>query len=319
MAGDKTPIIKKVKKSAHAHHGGAWKVAYADFVTAMMAFFLLLWLLNAVTDEQLEGVSNYFAPASVAPTTSGAGGVLGGQTISDEGSQQSNRSKPSVSMALPPPKLGTGGEESSNKEESPQTEAETTDEEAERRVKEIEEQQFQEAKDELEKTLEGIPSLKQLAKSLMIDDTPEGLRIQIVDQEGLTMFPRGSAEMYHHTKRVLELVSNVINKMPQRVAIAGHTDATKFVTDTGYSNWELSADRANAARRALLDLGVPESRLSRVMGKAATDPLIKEDPNDPKNRRLSIVLLRKSIENYETPEGKPASPPDGAPAGQNAQ
>ncbi len=131
-----------------------------------------------------------------------------------------------------------------------------------------------------------------MAQSLIIDNTPEGMRIQIVDQEGLAMFPSGGSNMYLHTKRVLELVAKVIVAMPQKIKVSGHTDATKFITLTGYSNWELSADRANASRRALHDLGVPESRFSRVVGLAATEPLLADDPKNPRNRRLSLILLR---------------------------
>jgi chemotaxis protein MotB len=307
----KTPVIKKVKKGGHGHHGGAWKVAYADFVTAMMAFFLLLWLLNSVTQEQLEGISNYFAPASVAPTSSGAGGVLGGQTLSDEGVELNRRAKPSVSLTLPPPKLGHGGEASAGQDTGSQkepSEAEETakgDVDAEQAAKEradaLEQKQFEEAKKRFDELMESLPAFKRLAKSLLVDNTPEGLRIQLVDQKGLAMFPRGSADMYLHTRRLLEVVAKVIVNMPQRVAIAGHTDATRFVNsdEHQYTNWELSADRANAARRALVEFGVPEGRISRVLGKAATDPLIENDPTNPRNRRLSIVLLRKSLEDHD--------------------
>ena len=134
--------------------------------------------------------------------------------------------------------------------------------------------------------------LQGLAKSLLIDNTPEGLRIQIIDQEGLPMFPRGEAEMYPYTRKALELVGKVVQKMPQNIDISGHTDATPYQTDNGYSNWELSADRANAARRALLQFGVPEARVARVAGLAATEPLFAKNPEADGNRRLSVVLLR---------------------------
>jgi len=183
--GGASVFIKRVKKVEGGHHGGAWKIAYADFVTAMMAFFLLLWLLNSVTQEQLEGISNYFAPASIAETTSGAGGMLGGQTMAEEGSEMSARAKPTVSLALPPPKAGLGGDDSA------ETQQDTATEEA---IKKHEEQQFKEVQEALKEALKGIPTSQELAKSLVIDDTPEGLRIQIIDQEGLAMFPSGSAE-----------------------------------------------------------------------------------------------------------------------------
>jgi chemotaxis protein MotB len=285
--GGVTIIIKKVKKGGHAHHGGAWKVAYADFVTAMMAFFLLLWLLGSVSQEQLEGISEYFAPAAPAKTTSGSGDIMGGKVAGEEGAMEVSATRPSVTLNLPPPKAGEGGEldESEDKEAS---EAE----EAEEKLREQEEQEFEEAADSLRQAIQSIPSLKELAKSLLIDNTPEGLRIQIVDQEGLAMFPSGGSSMYLHTKKVLELVAKVIKAMPQKIKVAGHTDSTQFITKTGYSNWELSADRANASRRVLLDLGVHESRFSRIVGMAATDPLLADDTENPRNRRISLILLR---------------------------
>jgi chemotaxis protein MotB len=163
-----------------------------------------------------------------------------------------------------------------------------------------EEEQFREAERELRSAIQEIPHLKTLAKSLLIDNTPEGLRVQIVDQDGLPMFPRGGADMHLHTRKMLELVAKVILEMPQSVALAGHTDATKFQSDSGYSNWELSADRANAARRTLIEFGVPEDRIARVVGRAATDPLLPHDPEAPGNRRLTMVLLRGTGTQQET-------------------
>ena len=286
MAEDKSKqpiIIKRIKKASHATHGGAWKIAYADFVTAMMAFFLLLWLLNSVTQEQLQGISNYFAPVSVSRSTVGSGGILGGSSATSEGSAKSATAKDSVTMELPPPKAGTGGEQTNL----------TPDEEAAAEVmRQKEEEQFKEAKQEIENAISGIPQLKQLADSLLIDNTPEGLRIQLLDKEGLPLFASGSADPYLHTKRLLELVSKVIEKMPQQLSISGHTDAKRFVNDSGYSNWELSADRANAARRELIHFKVPYDKVSLVVGKAATEPLLPKDPENARNRRLSIILLR---------------------------
>ncbi len=312
MAGKDSPsvFIKRVKKVEAGHHGGAWKIAYADFVTAMMAFFLLLWLLNSVTQEQLEGISNYFAPASLAPSTSGAGGILGGQTLGEEGSEQVARAKPTVSLALPPPKTGLGGEENieSQKEKDKKKEADIASEKA---IKKHEEQQFEEVSKALMRALEDIPEAEQLKKSLRIDNTPEGLRIQIVDQEEVAMFPSGSAQPLPRVRKLLELVKHAIEKMPQKIAISGHTDAVKFGVGSAYTNWELSVDRANSARRVLRDLGLPLDRLSSVVGKADTEPLLKGDPNNPQNRRLSIVLLRGSGVKRQAPKPKilpPESP-----------
>ena len=281
-------IIKKIKKGGHGHHGGAWKIAYADFVTAMMAFFLLLWLLNSVTQESLEGISNFFAPVSTSQTTSGSGDILGGKTITEEGVAVSATARDSVTMDLPPPKAGTGGDLSQGEAEA---KSKPTEEDVEAQAAKKEQESFEDAKQDLEKTLESVPQMRQLKNSLLVDNTPEGLRIQLIDRDGLAMFPSGSAKMFLHTQRLLELVAKVILQMPQDVSISGHTDATPFA-GKDYGNWELSADRANAARRQLEEFNVPEARIKRVVGKAATEPLKADDPNHPSNRRLSIVLLR---------------------------
>jgi len=282
-------IIKKVKKGGHAAHGGAWKIAYADFVTAMMAFFLLLWLLNSVTQEQLEGISNYFAPVSIASSKSGSGDILAGATmVSEEGVAKSSTSKDSVVVNLPQPKAGTGGDESSGEESAAPSEEELEEE----RQKAAEQEQFEDAQEELEQEFSKLPQFQELSESLLIDTTPEGLRIQLLDKDGLPMFKSGSANMLPNAQRLIQLVSKVIAKMPQQISISGHTDSKRFVTKTGYSNWELSSDRANAARREMVHSKVPFERVSRVIGKAATEPFVPDDPENAQNRRLAIILLR---------------------------
>ena len=312
-------FIRRVKKvSGGGHGGGAWKIAYADFVTAMMAVFLLLWLLNSVTQEQLEGISTYFAPAAPSVTSSGAGGVLGGQTINPEGAQINSKSTPTVSLALPPPKSGLGGEENRSDDNEKEKEKESDPNKvAEEALKKKEEEQFEKAKDELRQALQNIPNAVQLARSLLVDNTPEGLRIQIVDQEGFPMFASGSAEPLPRAKELLRLVAKVVGEMPQKIAISGHTDAVRFGTGAGYGNWELSSDRANATRRTLQELGVPVERVNRVVGKADTEPLLKEDPNNARNRRLSVILLRASFEGTASTAdqlGSAAPRPEDAPA-----
>ncbi|CAA7623666.1 Flagellar motor protein [Candidatus Terasakiella magnetica] len=297
-------IIKRVKKIAGGHHGGAWKVAYADFVTAMMAFFLLLWLLNAVTEEQLTGVSNYFAPTMASKSQSGAGGMLGGKVVG-EGAQTSNTSSPTLVQHLPPSSIGPGGEDlTGSKEFAPEKESEDPQSKdksglSEQEFKEAqasrEQQKFDKAKEVLEGAMKGIPELKQFQGSMLVDNTPEGLRIQITDQEGLAMFPSGSSAPFGHTKAMLDLVARVIRQLPDnRIAISGHTDAIPFKDPSGYTNWELSADRALASRRALIASGVPENRVDRVVGRADQDPLDKGDPKGLRNRRISIILLREN-------------------------
>ncbi len=279
-----TPIIvRKARGRGHKKHGGAWKVAYADFVTAMMAFFLLLWLQNAATREQLEGISDYFAPITTRPSTSGGSGFLAGRFAAETGTfeldiEQAKPMDPQPSLetpGFPPPPPAAA-------EPSPRGE------------REREQRQLADAETALRAAMLRLPEAAKLAKSLLIDNTPEGLRIQIVDQEGLPMFPRGEAGMYTHTHALLKMVAGVILEMPQAVAISGHTDAQAFATSADYSNWELSADRANAVRRALVDDGVPAGRIARVVGKAATEPLIRNDPEAPGNRRITVVLLRGS-------------------------
>ena len=319
-SASKSPIIiKKINKGGHGHHGGAWKIAYADFVTAMMAFFLLLWLLNSVTQEQLEGISNYFAPVTASMSTSGSGDILGGKTITEEGAAQNTTSRDSVTVDLPPPKAGTGGEDNSENTK----ESKSPDEaEAEELLKKREEKQFEDAKEQLEATLESIPQLKAMKDSLLIDNTPEGLRIQLVDKDGLSMFQSGASELFLHTKKLLEVAAEIIKKLPQNISISGHTDATRFGGGNDYSNWELSADQANSARRWLAQIGVPESRVDRVVGKAATEPLVLENPSHPSNRRLSIILLRGTgkdnpVAKSEAEGGKPVEDKNEALPGLN--
>lgn len=285
-------IIKKVKKVAAGHHGGAWKLAYADFVTAMMAFFLILWLLNSVTQEQLEGISNYFAPASTSATTSGSGDVLAGATMSAAPTAMMAKStSPSVTVDLPPPKAGTGPSDS--EEQTEDSSGSLSENETEEMMERMEEQQFQDAKKKIRETIEGLPEFQQRVESLVIDSTPEGLRIQIVDQDSLAMFPSGSAQMLDHTRKLMKLVTNVVKEMPQNIAITGHTDSRRFSGGVhGYSNRELSADRANASRRALTEMGIDPKRLARVVGMAAQDPFVADDPGNARNRRISIVLMR---------------------------
>ena len=312
-------IIKKVKKADHgSHHGGAWKVAYADFVTAMMAFFLLLWLLNVTTDVQKRGIADYFDPTVASNSASGAGGILGGQTIGSPGSEVVALARPSFQVSLSAPSQPTdnddsnsGGANGSDRDQSGTTNATTntgsttakrlTDAEFKKQQAEREQKSFDEAKKALEHAVQQVPDLKALAKNLLIDETPEGLRIQLVDQDKSPMFPRGSAEMLDPAKKLLTLVSQVILKMPNKISITGHTDSTQYALSSTYTNWELSADRANDSRRELVADGVPADRIAQVVGVADQDPLDKANPADPRNRRISIVLLRQN------PETSPAS------------
>jgi len=319
MAKSNVPvIIKKVKgKGEHAHHGGAWKVAYADFVTAMMAFFLLLWLLNVTTDIQKRGIADYFEPTIASKSQSGAGGVMAGQTIGQSGAQAVPTSLPSLALnrpALRQPDDGDDGDEGGRAGHDTTTtdngaqagvEARTGEapkkeqlsaEELERRLAEREERRFAAAEFTLRQAVEQLPELKGLADNLIVDRTPEGLRIQLVDQEKSPMFALGSYELVDSARKLIAVVTQVVQRLPNQITITGHTDAVPYPGGRKYTNWELSADRANASRREFIADGLPEDRIGRVTGVADRDPLVIDQPTSPRNRRISVVLLRDAKE-----------------------
>jgi chemotaxis protein MotB len=293
-------VIKKVKKVTGGHHGGAWKVAYADFVTAMMAFFLLLWLLNVVTDESLQQIAAYFDPAHprLATTTSGAGGILGGQSVSKKGAMIADRitiDGPRASGAVvQTPNIGEEGQKTDRTEAIEFDDLEI--EELEELLRSDEAKRFTEAKDALEKALQENERLKELADQVLIDITPEGLRVQIVDKDGRPMFPIGSSEMFGYTRELMGVVSKVIDPLPNNISLRGHTDSYQYSQGATYTNWELSADRANSSRRVLIEKNIDPGRVDNVMGKADQDHLFKDDPLDARNRRISIILLNETVE-----------------------
>lgn len=323
MAKTNVPvIIKKVKgKGGHGHHGGAWKVAYADFVTAMMAFFLLLWLLNVTTDIQKRGIADYFEPTIASKSQSGAGGVMGGQTIGQSGAQMIPTSLPSLALNRPALRQpnegdegdegGTAGHDTSTTENGTQAgvdarsgdaqkdlekkeKEQLSPEELERRLAEREERRFAAAEFTLKQAVEQLPELKGLADNLIVDRTAEGLRIQLVDQEKSPMFALGSYELVDSAKKLIAVVTQVVQRLPNQITITGHTDAVPYPGGRKYTNWELSADRANASRREFLADGLPEDRIGRVTGVADRDPLVADQPTSPRNRRISVVLLREA-------------------------
>lgn len=288
MADEVAPIIvKKVKKGGHGHHGGAWKVAYADFVTAMMAFFLLLWLLNVTDSVQKQGISDYFAPTTASTSESGSGGILGGTSMQSEGAMKSNTGVPSVVSSISPPEEG--------KKDDAEEDGKSEIDEAEflERLAQIEEASFEDAKEKIQQALQADPDLAGLSDNIIIDMTPEGLRIQIVDQFDESMFKAGSSTITPKVKRLIAKIAKAIEKLPNGLSISGHTDSSGF-NNGNYSNWELSSDRANSSRRALTEAGLDAERIQRVSGKADTDPMIEDDPSNPGNRRISIILLRET-------------------------
>jgi chemotaxis protein MotB len=292
MAVDETPIvIKKVKRGgAHGRHGGAWKVAYADFVTAMMAFFLLMWLINTTSPEQKRGIADYFAPASVSATTSGSGGILGGTALANSGSMGSG-SRDLIQALAPeaPPSIdNTGQSQNQPLQQSVQATPDKASDAA-----------LQSAAVSLKQAMQNLPELAELSKQIIVDQTPEGLRIQLVDQEGRSMFDEGSAKPNDRARELLQAVAKVVRALPNRITIAGHTSASPN-GDKPASDWALSSARADAARQILQNAGIDADRIYQVAGKAASDPLYPDDPMLPGNRRITIVLLREA----------PVLPPD---------
>ncbi len=275
-----TVIVRRVKKvQGGGHHGGAWKVAYADFVTAMMAFFMVMWLVGALTTKQREAVSDYFknpsplvgtSPAP-APGMNGPGGASNSM-IKLGGSMELPRA-PGTEFAQKPP-------------------GEMTAEE--RRAQE--KQRLEALMQELQEAIGKSQALEPFKDQLLLDITSEGLRIQIVDQQNRPMFDVGSAKLMPYTRQILRELSHFINQVPNHISISGHTDTSAYSTQIGYSNWELSADRANAARRALLEGGMAEEKVSRVVGLASSVLFDKDNPQNPINRRISIVVMTKEAE-----------------------
>ena len=278
-------VIKKIKKvQGSAHHGGAWKVAYADFVTAMMAFFLLMWLINTTSPEQKRGIADYFAPASVSESTSGSGGILGGTALGDKGSKSQGSQSVIENMAPEAPNTKDQGQAAKI--------ASASDEALKAEMSKREEAAFQSAAQSLRQAMQDMPELAELSKQIIIDQTPEGLRIQLVDQEGRSMFEPNSSRPNDRAKLLLRAVAKVINKLPNRVTITGHTSATPGAKHE--ADWQLSTGRADAGRQVIQAAGVDADRVYQVSGKAASEPLYPDDPTLPGNRRIAIVLLREA-------------------------
>jgi chemotaxis protein MotB len=302
MAGDGAVIIKRIKKGGHGgHHGGAWKVAYADFVTAMMAFFLLMWLINTTTPEQKRGIADYFAPQSIAQTLSGSGGVLGGKVMGEESAraggaasvfQKNSPSSPSSKSKSTQAQTSQGGA-SDSQGQSSDTQTKNGDEDSST-MSSTQNGEFAHAAEAIHQAIADNPDLAQLSKQVIMEQTPEGLRIQLVDQDGRPMFQQGTSEPMPYTKRLLAEIGKVIDRLPNRVSISGHTEAKPFLGPKGETNWELSSARANAGRALLAAGGLNADRIYEVAGKAGSEPLLPEDPNASANRRLSITLLREA-------------------------
>ncbi|MCS6854870.1 MAG: OmpA family protein [Elioraea sp.] len=322
---DAAPIvIRREEGEGHGHHGGAWKVAYADFVTAMMAFFLLMWLLNATTEEQRLGIANYFAEANIfGMGGSGTGRPFRGSDMTHDDSlvgRAGTPTVPQVPRSFPPDQVDVPDEGEPHQAEfaeggafakpfadggrfaDPRTRGqggdEATEGEAERarlereQAAEAEARALEAAAAAIRAEISADPALAALARHLAVDVTPEGLRLQLLDSENRAMFALGSAQPNEAARALLVKIAPILARLDKPVTIAGHTDAAPFRPGSAQSNWDLSAERANAARRLLQEGGLPERLVQSVSGRADREPLLPADPRAPANRRIAIFVQR---------------------------
>ena len=284
MAGDAKKlqpiIVKKVKKGGHGAHGGAWKIAYADFVTAMMAFFLLMWLLGSTTEGDRKGIADYFqSPLKVALLNSGQGSGDSSSLVRG-GGQDLTRTSGQVKEGDIQAKRST-------------INLQALKEEAQR----AERARLQALQTKFRDSLAANPRLAALQSQIKIDMTADGLRIQIVDEQNRPMFDSGSAVLRPQMRELLHEIAQILGEVPNRLTLEGHTDAAPFSGgERGYSNWELSSDRANASRRELLAGGLSETRVLRVQGLASSALYDRDDPLNPANRRISIIVMNREAE-----------------------
>ncbi|WP_328799425.1 flagellar motor protein MotB [Sandaracinobacteroides hominis] len=262
-------LVKKVKSKGHGgHHGGAWKVAYADFVTAMMAFFLLMWLLGATNEDQRKGIADYFAPTVMQSDRSGgSNGILNGRSLEDPDGIAPHTRRAGINPVAP--------FQTANGARSP---AKSDD------------GQLRKVESEIRKRMQRDPGLKEMQKQIRFKHVPEGLRIELIDNSDYSMFKPGTSDLDPRARQLLRVVTEAIDGLPQKLAIRGHTDSLPFPSGAS-NNWILSAARAEATRAQLSAAGIPNARFSRLEGVADTEPQIARDPYDPRNRRMSITLL----------------------------
>jgi chemotaxis protein MotB len=291
---EKRPVIqvKRIRKSGHAHHGGQWKIAYADFVTAMMAFFLLMWLLGSTTKGDLQGIADYFqTPLKVA--LSGGSGAGDATSVIQAGGTDLTLRTGQVNRGRDEPKDAREAREQVEREDRAALEG---------------------LKRKLEAAIDASQTMRQFKRQLLIDVTSQGLRIQIVDEQNRPMFDLGSARLKDYTRVILRELAVVLDEVKYRITLSGHTDSKQYSSgERGYSNWELSADRANAARRELIAGGLAEDRILQVMGLGSSVLLDRQDSTNPMNRRISIVVMNKDAERRargESPTLQLGSPRD---------
>jgi chemotaxis protein MotB len=272
-------VIKRPRKGGGGHHGGVWKIAYADFVTAMMAFFLLMWLIGSTAKGDLNGIAEYFAtPLKVA--LQGGSGSGDASSVIQGGGQDLSRAAGQVKR---------GDIEASKRTINLQ--ALPADREK------IEQMRLEELKKQVEQVIDASANLRQYKSQLLIDVTSEGLRIQIIDALNRPMFDLSSAELKPYAKDILRAIGKTLNAVENKISLSGHTDATGYVGgERGFSNWELSVNRANASRRELVAGGMDENKVMRVVGLSSTVLFDKADPNNPINRRISVVVMNRRTE-----------------------
>ena len=286
-------IIKKVKKAGHAHHGGAWKIAYADFVTAMMAFFLLLWLVSMTTPEQKKGLAHYFAPPNASDSSCGAGGVMGGTAFEDGGSKMSGSAADATDLTGPQgpaagPRISASGapEERDGRDPSEMASA------AELQSKY--DQQYHAAAASIRQAWQSNPDIAEVATNLIVDETEDGLNIKLIDRPGEPMFPEGSKFPFEKTREAIAAIAPVLQKLGAQIQISGHVSAGTVYENPRYGAWELSMDRANTVRLLLGEFGLSENLVSSVVGRASADPLFPNDPYLAGNERVEISVIYAS-------------------------
>jgi chemotaxis protein MotB len=314
---DERPIVvvKRYKRGGHAHHGGAWKVAYADFVTAMMAFFLVMWLVTAVSKDQRAAIFDYFKNPSMeqgksvkpAPGMNGPGGAST-SPINLRGGLDAPRITQLVRPGIGAPVTPV----TPPAKQDLRTDADKValDQEA---TKAAERRQLESLMDDLKKAIENSQALAPFKDQLLLDITPEGLRIQIVDQQNRPMFDSGSAHLKPYTQAILTELASYLNTVPNHLSLTGHTDAAPYAGGSGRTNWDLSSERANAARRALEAAGLSTEKTARVVGLSSSVLFDRGDPRNPINRRISIIVMTHQAEQdalkTETPPDAAGAPP----------
>ena len=323
-------IVKRYKRGEAGHHGGAWKVAYADFVTAMMAFFLVMWLVTAVSRDQRAAIFEYFKNPSLeqgrsvkaAPGMAGPGGAST-SPINMHGGLDAPRmmQSPSPGVGAPIAPLVPPKTQVSNPTVEPPQVAEKPEDDLEAARKAVlaaEHQQLESLMEELRKAIDESQALEPFKDQLLLDITPEGLRIQIVDKQNRPMFDIGSTRLKPYTVAILTELAKYLNTVPNHLSVTGHTDATPYADGSGRTNWDLSADRANAARRALEAAGLAGDKTARVVGLASSVLFDKSDPRNPINRRISIIVMtRQAEQDAVRTEAEPALGVPAQPAGQS--